>query len=268
MLFYITNKTRKVLWGKSGNRCAICKRELVIDATEQNDESVVGDECHIISPKVKGPRHAPTYPQENLDAYDNLMLLCRVHHKMVDDQEDSYTTDILRQMKTNHEIWVAQKLSDKSHIPKPVKLRRVKQNVPRFLSRLTTGKEVLDLVTGCFLFSMDHDELNSEEEVDLVGDFLQTVRDWGDIGDALEPTDRVKTAYSLTQSLKELEETGFYVFGRCEVQLLEGGFQSEPSSCPVAILNILRKDNSQITTMNMEDVKDEGAQQTHRETTL
>ncbi len=76
---------------------------------------------HIISPREKGPRHDPTYPQEKLDSDENLILLCRIHHKMVDDQEETYTRDILRQMKSNHGIWLTEKFTDKSHTPKPLK---------------------------------------------------------------------------------------------------------------------------------------------------
>ena len=47
----ISDKTRKVLRGRSGNHCTICKHELVVEATPQDTESVVGDECHIISAK-------------------------------------------------------------------------------------------------------------------------------------------------------------------------------------------------------------------------
>ncbi len=101
----MSDKTRKVLWGRSGNRCAICKNELVIDATTQDNESVVADECHIVSSRPNGPRHDPSFPSEKIDSYDNLMLLCRTHHKMVDDQAATFTTDILRQMKANHEVW-------------------------------------------------------------------------------------------------------------------------------------------------------------------
>jgi hypothetical protein len=256
----ISDKNRKILWGRSGNRCAICKHEIVVDATEQDGESVVGDECHIISPKEKGPRHDPTYPSGHLDSYENLILLCRVHHKMVDDQEETYTTDIIRKMKSNHEVWIAEKLGDESHIPKPLKFRRIKQNIPDFLSRLTTGKQVLDLVSGGYAFSMDHDELRSKEEVDLVGGFFQTVRDWGDIGDDLEPTDRVSTAYELTQTLQELEEAEFFVFGGREVQLMEGGIQTEPSNWPISIFKVLRKENKEIIHVNLDELRKEDVQ--------
>ena len=159
---------------------------------------------------------------------------------MIDDQYESYTVDILRQMKVNHEVWVSQKLTDTPK-PKPIRFRRVKQNIPAYLIRLTTGKEVLNIVIHAYAFTMDHDELKSQEEVDLVGNFLQTVRDLIDLGDDLEPMDRVKAAFDLTRSLEELESTGFFVFGGREIQLIEGGIETEPSDWPIAILRVLRK---------------------------
>ena len=172
-------KQEKFYGYRSGNRCAICKNELVIDSTEQDDESVIADECHIISSKLNGPGQDPSYPADKLDSYDNLILLCRTHHKMVDDQSTTDTANILRQMKSNHEVWVSQKLTENEKIP-PVRIRRVQQNIPPFLFRLTTGKEVLDLVTNAMAYAFDHEELKSQEEVDLVGGFLQ-----GDFRDIL-----------------------------------------------------------------------------------
>jgi hypothetical protein len=260
----ISDKTRKVLWGRSGNRCAICKNELVIDSTGQDDESVIAEECHIISSKPNGPRHDPSYPADKLDSYDNMILLCRTHHKMVDDQSATFTTNILRQMKSNHEVWVSQKLAENQKTP-PVRIRRVKQNIPAFLSRLTTGKEVLDLVTNAMGYSFDHEELKSQEEVDLVGGFLQVVQDWGDLSADLETSDRVQTAFSLTESLQEMEESGFFVFGGREVRLLEGGIQPEPSNWPIAILRVLRKENQEIIKVNLDNKDKEDAQQGHRQ---
>jgi len=258
----ISDKTRKVLWGRSGNRCVICKNELVIDSTGQDDESVIADECHIISSKLNGPRHDPSYPADKLDSCDNMILLCRTHHKMVDDQSATFTTNILRQMKSNHEVWVSQKLAENQQ-PPPVRIRRVKQNIPSFLFRLTTGKEVLDLVTNAMGYSFDHEELKSQEEVDLVGGFLQVVQDWGDLSADLEASDRVQIAHNLTKSLQELEELGFFVFGGREVRLLEGGIQPEPSNWPIAILRVLRKDNQQIIEVNFDDIGKENAQPGH-----
>ena len=220
----ITNKTRKRLWGRSGNRCARCKH-LVVD-----DESVVGEECHIISPRSNGPRHDPSYPQEKLDSQENLILLCRVDHKIIDDQYESYTVDILRQMKATHEKWVSQKLVDK-----PLKIRSL--NPPDYLKRLTTGKEVLNLVTHAYALKTRSDELKSQEEVDLVGSFLQNMRDLLDIPEYIGEQE----AFDLTQSLEELECAGFFVFGAREVALLEGG-NGPDLDFPIAIFAVLRAD--------------------------
>jgi hypothetical protein len=239
----ISDRTRKILLGRSGNRCAICKCELLVNATPLDMESVTGDECHIVSAQENGPRYDPSYPQGELDLNENLILLCRIHHKMVDDQEKTYTTTILRQLKVNHEIWVSEKLTDRL---RPFRLRRIKEKIPEFLSRLITGKEILDVVIGSCAYSSNHDELKSQAEVDLIGSFLQDIHDWGEIGDDLEPKDRVIAAYGLTESLHELEAAGFYVFGGREIQLLKGGIQSEEFCWPVAIINVLRSDNSQI----------------------
>ena len=48
----ITSKTRKELWAKSGNRCAICKKELVHQISQEDGSFIIGDECHIISSSI------------------------------------------------------------------------------------------------------------------------------------------------------------------------------------------------------------------------
>ncbi len=238
----ISDKTRKILWGRSGNRCAICKHELVIDATATDDESVIGDECHIISRQLNGPRHEPNYPKDQFDSYENLILLCRIHHKIIDDQHEAYTASILDQMKSNHEVWVSQKLSDNPQ-PKPMRLRRVKENIPDALVRLHSGRDVLNVVSHAYLGSYDHEELRSEEEVDAVAQFFQEVRDWGDM-DA-EPSDQVRLAYKWTHSLAELERFGLLVFGGREVQIFDDGFGGS-HKWPVSILHVARQDSEAI----------------------
>jgi len=99
----ITDKTRKLLWGRSGRSCAICKCDVFIDATPESEESIVGDECHIVSGQEGGPRYDPDFPAELVDDITNLLVLCRVHHKMADDQFLTYTAEVLRGIKAGHE---------------------------------------------------------------------------------------------------------------------------------------------------------------------
>ena len=81
----ITSKTRKELWAKSGNRCAICKKELVNQISEDDGSFIIGDECHIISSSTDGPRYKPGI--EDYDSYDNLLLLCKNHHHFLYQQK-------------------------------------------------------------------------------------------------------------------------------------------------------------------------------------
>lgn len=102
-----------MLWGRSGSRCAMpnCREELVMDATETDDESLIGEECHIIARRPDGPRGDAAVPEEKLDAYENLILLCRIHHKIIDDQANTYSVKYLKKIKATHEKWVRESLS-------------------------------------------------------------------------------------------------------------------------------------------------------------
>lgn len=100
----ITLKTHKMLWGRSGNKCAFpdCNKELVLDETETDDSSIVGDEAHIVAKEPNGPRGDSILSSNDRDKYDNLILLCKVHHKLVDDQPNTYTVEKLSEMKRKH----------------------------------------------------------------------------------------------------------------------------------------------------------------------
>lgn len=102
-----------MLWGRAANRCAFndCRKELVVDATETDDESLVGEECHIVAREEGGPRGISELTPEQRDKYSNLIILCNVHHKVIDDQPGEYTVDKLHQLKTNHESWVKESLN-------------------------------------------------------------------------------------------------------------------------------------------------------------
>lgn len=109
----ISLKAQKMLWGRAANRCAFpdCSQELVIESIETNAASFIGEVCHIIAKEPSGPRRTPSLQSEELDEYSNLILLCRNHHKMVDDQPDIYTIQCLRDMKKTHEEWVRKSLN-------------------------------------------------------------------------------------------------------------------------------------------------------------
>lgn len=100
----ISLKTRKMLWGRSANRCAMsdCRRVLVEDETETDDPSIVGDEAHIVARREDGPRGISGLTPEQRDNFDNLVLMCKIHHKVIDDQPNEYNVERLHQIKQEH----------------------------------------------------------------------------------------------------------------------------------------------------------------------
>lgn len=108
----ISLKTRKMLWARSGNRCAFpeCKRQLIEDETLTDDPSIIGEEAHIVARKEDGPRGDSELTEEERNQYDNLILLCRNHHKIIDDQVEEFTVERLRDMRERHLTWVDENL--------------------------------------------------------------------------------------------------------------------------------------------------------------
>ncbi len=108
----ISLKTNKILWARSAGRCAICKIELVIKAGPNDDPALVGDICHIIARSEEGPRGRSPLNSQERDRYENLILLCKNDHKMIDDQPSIYPIEDLLDLKDQHEKWVEKELSN------------------------------------------------------------------------------------------------------------------------------------------------------------
>jgi hypothetical protein len=110
----ISLKTHKLLWGRSGNMCAFpgCRKILVVDKTSSDDPSIIGEEAHVVAKKEDGPRGKSDLTEEQRDKYDNLILLCNEHHKIIDDQQNEYTIKKLHSFKIKHETWVKENLNE------------------------------------------------------------------------------------------------------------------------------------------------------------
>ena len=105
-------KTQKMLWGRAAGRCSLseCREELFEDATETDDSVLVGENCHIVAESDGGPRADLAVPMERRNRYANLILLCRNHHKIIDEQVGEYTVERLHSIKQEHEDWVKTQL--------------------------------------------------------------------------------------------------------------------------------------------------------------
>lgn len=97
----IPQRTLKVLFTRSMNQCAFpgCAATIV----DPKDEVVYGEVCHVEGVEPGSARYNPLRDAETLNDYDNLILLCERHHKLIDSDSNKYTVPFLREIKARHE---------------------------------------------------------------------------------------------------------------------------------------------------------------------
>lgn len=114
----LTEKENIALWVASGGRCAICNKELIWE----EDRGVIinlADKAHIIAHSDDGPRGGINLSHfgltaDDLDSINNLMLLCKNHHKIVDDCPEKFPADRLFKLKNDHASSIKRKLDKQS----------------------------------------------------------------------------------------------------------------------------------------------------------
>ena len=108
------DKDIKLLWGRAAALCAfpLCRRRLVLEQTTVDPVATIGEMAHIVAHAkgLRAPRVDPTLPDQLRDRYDNLILLCDTHHKIVDVQPNTYTVGELRGWKNELEQYVTNQL--------------------------------------------------------------------------------------------------------------------------------------------------------------
>lgn len=217
----ITSETRKRLWGRSGNRCARCRQELVRPDAGDLRGALVGEEAHIIAKSPGGARYAPLDPKVR-DGYDNLILLCANDHTKVDAQPDHYTVERLRSTKHRHELWVRTRL----HVDSPAD-----EEDGTVATVMRSGDDLWTLLDGALGWQVGMPEGLTDEEEDLIDSAVQTFTDWCDISSDVQAQGFRATRdakRSLTGELNELARAGFLVLAGQRQAAFAGGALTGP----------------------------------------
>ena len=77
----IKPETYRVLYARSGNKCAFpgCCTPIFED-----NNQLTGECCHIEAYSEGGPRFNMSLSDDDKNSYDNLILMCSRHHKIID----------------------------------------------------------------------------------------------------------------------------------------------------------------------------------------
>lgn len=113
-----TQLTLKRLFGLSGNQCAFPTCTVIF--LNSGDETNYSNICHIEDANQdshKKDRYNPNMTDKERAHYDNLILLCPVHH-IETNNPDNYGVSDLREMKRSHEMKMLQSQSGTNLISK------------------------------------------------------------------------------------------------------------------------------------------------------
>ena len=122
----------------SGDRCAFegCSNPLFDPATG----ACIGDVCHINGKQPGSPRYDPEQTDEIRNGYDNLVLMCAIHARVIDYRESigRFTVEVLSQWKSEHESRVIRAYSSDDRL-RQLTVSSSTDAVARSLLSISTG---------------------------------------------------------------------------------------------------------------------------------
>lgn len=114
----IKEKDIKLLWSRSGNRCANCRIELSQNSKSDKNSYVIGEQAHIVGSSESAPRGNSSLSKQDRNSYHNLIILCPNCHTQIDKNPENWPLEKLYLLKSKHELWVNETLSNNEDILK------------------------------------------------------------------------------------------------------------------------------------------------------
>ena len=239
----ISDKTIKLLYGKSGNRCAMygCNNILV-----GNNNENLGEICHINDLNPNQIRYDSKLSESYLNSEDNLILLCSRCHTQIDAKENAktYTVKYLKNMKYKHEKFVQEAMNRKTIIKPPSFLKKCnfeniakmhknnfkhkikKKDIQRILEDfLSMNQEFRSVIYGIMLCTDEEDDycvdisfLHSKVNIDL--------GKYGYILKILEKEDLIKEVKFTSEYNSDIEINGelYFVHENYQYKALHGSW--------------------------------------------
>lgn len=214
--------------------------------------------CHKFCGNNMEVHHIKARAEGGQDIYENAIPLCFNCHAEVRQYDPKHPKGIKfteKELIMHRDEWYRKvkqgvdKENEKKERIEPLKILHQKDYQNIMLHKIDEGKQLISYIDGTCGINYN-EETQTLEEVKLVGEFVQYVKEIMDFDDLIdEPYDRIMSGFNLTQSIKELDDAGFWVFAGKENQKLVGGI-GDPTLFPVLIMRIVRKDSSEIIKMD------------------
>jgi hypothetical protein len=117
-----------------------------------------------------------------------------------------------------------------------------RQNI-KSLSKIVTGKQLIDIISQADSFHFDHDELKNVEEATLIGGLFEDLRDYGDIGPDRSYIDVAKLEIQLNEEIVTLQKMGILLYGVVRNLRLRKDEEVKAINFNTATVTAVRQDN-------------------------
>ena len=198
-------RTRRILDIRSLNQCAFpgCTSILVEPGIGEAGPAVVADTCHIHARRPGGKRWKEGLTEEERNSIDNLILLCKNHHAIVDSQPEVYTAEQLKRWKSEHEAKIPGDFPGRDLISE-VLGERIRQNTSRL--RQLRFYPTFDAVSFSLAFARDliEGELSIGPDIERASSLAWCTR----ILSSTEHLAMARECLAMAKALPACEETG------------------------------------------------------------
>lgn len=131
---HISLVNTKILFGKSGFKCAICSCSL------ERGEKHIAEQAHIYGEKPGAARYDPTQSPDFVNSHKNLILLCPTCHTLIDKEPiGEWSVEKLFETKRLHE----QRISNLQPVPEPRLIVKVIETFHQALDNIEIDEEFL-----------------------------------------------------------------------------------------------------------------------------
>lgn len=209
--------------------------------------------CHKFCGVKMEVHHIIAQYEGGSDEFDNAIPLCFDCHAEVKAYNEKHPKGIKfspSELKTHRDNWYnSVKQSDYKNqdqdIP-PIKIIKPKSHEQLMLRKINSGKELMGLISDKCGMYFDYDEPNSREEASTISDFQQYLTELIDVASIVEPSEKVMIGFELNDTIKDLDNKGFWIFANQESHKLVGGVKNLSDNFPLLYVKLVRKTNAEI----------------------
>jgi len=206
--------------------------------------------CHKFCGNNMEIHHIKARADGGSDDFENAIPLCFDCHAEVRQYDSKHPKGIKfteKELIIHRDNWYKKM---QHYVPEEEETKKQEEKI--FLHRANVGNDIIQYLHGAYGIS-HNEQPETLEQAKLLGEFIQYLSDILDFDFLDDPQESVMTTYNLTESIKELDNAGFWVFvGKEDKKLTKS--EGHLEEIPIFLVRIVKKDSNEIIKITLEDL--------------